>query len=70
MYKAALMAFMAQTTDEMPMMRAVRKVVKRELDRLERVKNLNGRPRLEDSPQRQKWREYQRAYRLRQREEK
>jgi len=55
--------FMEITDDRDPVIKAVRLLVARELARIAKIKLRAGRPRLEDTPQRIKWREYQKAYR-------
>lgn len=55
--------FLNNTTDSDPAIAKVRGLVARELKRLKRVKGNQGRPRLEESPQRAKWRAYQQAHR-------
>lgn len=57
--------FLEMTADIDPVIKAVRALVKRELAWLEKARLNPGRPRLDDSPKRQKWRDWQRAYRAR-----
>ena len=52
--------FLAATSDEDDVIKAVRALVKREVKRLEKVGYNRGRPRLEDTPDRAKWRGYKR----------
>lgn len=60
--------FLAGTDDRDPVVKAVRELIKKEIARLEKLRQHGGRPKLEDTPQRVKWREYQRAYRAKRRE--
>lgn len=55
--------FLKNTNDKDPVLKQVRALVKREIKRLERSRLNKGRPALEDTPERLKWREYQRNYR-------
>lgn len=53
-------AFLDGTGDDNEVMKAVRALVKRELRRLDRVQYNAGRPRKDDTPERERWRGYKR----------
>ena len=53
-------SFLDATGDDNEVIKAVRSLVKRELRRLDRVKYNSGRPKLDDTPERERWRAYKR----------